>query len=173
MSEAFDMKKNKKLIEKFRRELLPLKELKGGLMPVLQLAQRTFGYLPKDILEIISYDMNKPLSEVYGVATFYSAYSLEPKGRYNVDVCTGTSCYSLGGEKILKKVQEILGIKVGEKTADSLFHLASSKCHGLCALSPVMTVNDDVYVNVKLEDVEDILSKYREGQYGFNRLTRN
>lgn len=152
---------NLEKIEELRKELQELKNLPGGLMPALQLAQRKFTYLPKRILDIVAQEMDKPIAEVYGVATFYSQYSLEPKGKYNVDVCTGTSCYSLGGEKILKKVEQILGIKVGNKTADGLFYLGSSKCHGFCALSPVMTVNDDVYVNVDVDKVEEILGKYK------------
>lgn len=161
MSDVFIEEDNLEKIQFLRSELKELKDLPGGLMPALQVAQREFGYLPKRILEIVAEEMDKPISEVYGVATFYSQYSLEPKGKYNVDVCTGTSCYALGGEKVLKKVEEILGIKVGKKTDDGLFYLGSSKCHGFCALSPIMTVNDDVYVNVKLDEVESILSKYR------------
>ena len=160
MSE-FNELENLDKIESLRNELRELKEVPGGLMPALQLAQRRFGYLPKRILEVVSEEMAKPLSEVYGVATFYSQYSLEPKGKYHIDVCTGTSCYVLGGEKILKRIEEILGIKVGKKTKDGLFSLGSSKCHGLCALSPVMTINQDTYVNVDIDKVEEILGKYR------------
>lgn len=161
MGDTFRVEEHEELIASFRQEMVELNKLRGGLMPILQLAQKKFGYLPEAILKIIEEDTQIPLAEIYGVATFYSAYSLEPKGKFNVDVCTGTSCYALGGEKLLKKVEEVLGIKVGTKTEDGHFHLASSKCHGLCALSPVMTVNEDVYVNVKLDEVEDILAKYR------------
>lgn len=161
MSDELSLKERSKLLEKLKLDLAELKDVPGGVMPALQLAQKVFGYLPKDVIEVVAKVMDKPLSEVYGVATFYSQYSLEPKGKYNIDVCTGTSCYSLGGEKVLSKVKEYLGIGVGERTADGKFYLASSKCHGLCALSPVMTVNDDTYVNVKIDDIPNILDKYR------------
>lgn len=161
MGDTFCMEKNAELVQKFRKEVAQLKEVRGGLMPILQLAQKTFGYLPEQILVVIEEETKIPLAEIYGVATFYSQYSLTPKGEINVDVCTGTSCYSLGGEKLLKKVEEVLGIKVGTKTEDGKFYLGSSKCHGLCAISPVMTVNEDVYVNVNIDEVEEILSKYR------------
>ena len=161
MGDTFSVEKNAELIAKFREEMAQLKEVQGGLMPILQLAQRTFGYLPEEILVIIEKDTKIPLAEIYGVATFYSQYSLTPKGEINVDVCTGTSCYSLGGEKLLAKVEEVLGIKCGSKTEDGKFYLGSSKCHGLCAISPVLTVNEDVYVNVNIDEVEEILSKYK------------
>lgn len=161
MGDTFQVEENQKLIESFRKEMMELNKLQGGLMPILQLAQKTFGYLPEAILKIISEDTRIPLAEIYGVATFYSEYSLEPKGKFNVDVCTGTSCYALGGESLLAKVEDVLGIKVGTKTEDGHFYLSSAKCHGLCALSPVMTVNEDVYVNVNPDEVEEILNKYR------------
>ena len=136
------------------------KDDKGALMPILQKAQDIYGYLPIEVQSIISNEMNVPLEKIYGIVTFYSQFSLYPKGKNNVSVCLGTACYVKGSGEIFIKLQELLGITDGECTADGKFSLESCRCIGACGLAPVMTVNDDVYGKLTVDDLEGILSKY-------------
>lgn len=135
---------------------------KGALMPVLQKAQGVYGYLPIEVQEIIATEMDIPLEKVYGVVTFYSQFSLNPKGKYTISVCLGTACYVKGSGDIFNKLSEILGIKGGETTADGKFSLVDCRCIGACGLAPVLTVNDDVYGRLTVDDVADILAKYND-----------
>ncbi|NLB89942.1 MAG: NADH-quinone oxidoreductase subunit NuoE, partial [Clostridiales bacterium] len=133
----------------------------GALMPVLQEAQGIFGYVPMDVQEIIADGLGTTLSEVYGVATFYSQFSLKPRGEYVVGVCMGTACYVKGAQQVLDKLIEELGIPVGETTADGRFTIDATRCVGACGLAPVMMVNDEVYGRLTPDDIPDILDKYR------------
>ncbi len=135
---------------------------KGALMPILQKAQDIYGYLPVEVQTIISDEMNIPLEKVYGVVTFYSQFSLSPKGKYKISVCLGTACYVKGSGDIFNKLQEKLGISGGECTADGKFSLEACRCIGACGLAPVLTVNEDVYGRLTVDDVEDILNKYAD-----------
>lgn len=137
------------------------KEDPGALMPVLQGAQEIYGYLPIEVQTMVAEGLDKPLSEVYGVATFYSQFSLNPKGKYQIGVCLGTACYVKGSNLIVEKIQEILGIKVGECTLDRKFSLDATRCIGACGLAPVMTINDDVYGKLEPDQIPDILAKYQ------------
>jgi len=139
-----------------------LRDQEGSLMPILQGAQEIYGYLPIEVMEIIATELDKPLEEVYGVATFYSQFTLNPKGRYKVSVCLGTACYVKGSGDIYAKLQEKLGIASGECTPDGEFSLEACRCIGACGLAPVMTVNDDVYGRLVPDDIDGILAKYRE-----------
>ncbi len=154
-----------KLTGEQREHLLSIidthKDTKGAVMPILQEAQDMFGYLPKEVQEIVAERLNIPLEEVYGVSTFYSQFSLTPKGKYNISVCLGTACYVKGADKIIKKVSELLKIEPETCTKDGKFSLTACRCIGACGLAPVMTVNDDVYGRLKPEDVEGILAKYK------------
>ena len=134
----------------------------GALMPVLQQAQDIYGYLPIEGQQMIAEEMNIPLEKVYGVSTFYSQFSLNPKGKYRISVCLGTACYVKGSGDVFSKLQSILGIKGGEITADGKFSLQDCRCIGACGLAPVMTVNDDVYGKLTGDEKElrDILAKY-------------
>ncbi len=132
----------------------------GGLMPVLQGAQEIYGYLPIEVQQMIADGLNISLSEVYGVATFYSQFSLTPKGKNRISVCLGTACYVKGADKILEAVEKKLGIKSGECTADGLFSLDSTRCIGACGLAPVMMINDEVYGKLTPEQVNSIIDKY-------------
>jgi NADP-reducing hydrogenase subunit HndA len=136
------------------------KDEKGALMPILQKAQGIYGYLPIEVQTIISNEMNVPLEKIYGIVTFYSQFSLSPKGKYNVSVCLGTACYVKGSGDIFSKLQEVLGVKDGECTDDGKFSLESCRCIGACGLAPVMTINEDVYGKLSLDDLEGILAKY-------------
>ncbi len=136
------------------------KERKGALMPVLHEGQKIFGCLPLEVQRKISEELRIPLSEVYGVVTFYSQFSLEPKGEYVIGVCMGTACYVKGSQDIIDKVQEIINIEPGENSEDGKFTLVATRCIGACGLAPVITINEDVYGRLKVEDVPGILEKY-------------
>lgn len=133
---------------------------KGSLMPIMQKAQEIYGYLPIEVQTIISDEMNIPLEKIYGIATFYSQFSLYPKGKYRISVCLGTACYVKGSGDIFNKLKEILGIDDGECTPDGKFSLDSCRCVGACGLAPVIMINDDVYGKLTTDDVEGILKKY-------------
>jgi NADP-reducing hydrogenase subunit HndA len=137
------------------------KDDRGALMPILQKAQGIYGYLPIEVQTIISNEMNVPLEKLYGIVTFYSQFSLNPKGQFNVSVCLGTACYVKGSGDIFNKLQELLGVKDGGCTPDGKFSLESCRCIGACGLAPVMTVNEDVYGKLTVDDLEGILEKYR------------
>lgn len=132
----------------------------GALMPVLQGAQSIYGYLPIEVQKIISDKMGIPMEKIYGVVTFYAQFSLYPKGKYNISVCLGTACYVKGSGDIYDKLQEVLQIGGGECTADGKFSLEACRCIGACGLAPVLTVNEDVYGRLTVDDVADILAKY-------------
>jgi NADP-reducing hydrogenase subunit HndA len=134
----------------------------GALMPVLQEAQEIYGYLPYEVQNIIARELKISLEEVYGVATFYSQFSLNPKGKYKVSVCLGTACYVKGSGDINEKVKQILGISDGDCTEDGLFSIEACRCVGACGLAPVMMINDEVYGRLTPDDVETILNKYRD-----------
>lgn len=133
---------------------------KGALMPVLQQAQEVYGYLPQEVMKIISDELGFPMAEIYGVATFYSQFSLNPKGKYKISVCLGTACYVKGSGDVFEKLSQRLGIKSGECTPDGKFSLEACRCIGACGLAPVITVNDDVYGRLLPDDIDDILAKY-------------
>ena len=134
---------------------------KGALMPILQEAQDIYGYLPIEVQTLISDELNVPLEKIYGIVTFYSQFSLNPKGKYKVSVCLGTACYVKGSGDIFNKLEDILGIKDGECTPDGKFSLESCRCIGACGLAPVLTVNEDVYGKLTLDDLDGIISKYK------------
>lgn len=161
MEFKFDLEKNKEKIDEFKIFIDRNKEKQGALMPVLQKAQDLFGYLPVEVLEMISKGLAVPLAEVYGVVTFYSQFSLIPKGEFKVGVCLGTACYVRGAQDILNKVVEELGIESGKTTPDMKFSLTATRCIGACGLAPVISVNDDVYGRLKPEDIKGIFDKYR------------
>ncbi len=137
-----------------------LKDEKGALMPILQKAQDIYGYLPIEVQTIISNEMNVPLEKIYGVVTFYSQFSLYPKGKYKISVCLGTACYVKGSGNIFNKLVEKLGIEGGECTADGKFSLEACRCIGACGLAPVLTVNEDVYGRLTVDEIDKILAKY-------------
>ncbi len=134
---------------------------KGALMPILQKAQDIYGYLPVEVQTIISNELNVPLEKIYGIVTFYSQFSLYPKGKYKVSVCLGTACYVKGSGDIFNKLVEMLGVKDGECTPDGNFSLESCRCIGACGLAPVITINEDVYGKLTLDDLDGIIAKYK------------
>lgn len=136
------------------------KSMPGVAMPALQKAQEIYGYLPIEVQRIVADALDKPLAEIYGIATFYSQFSLCPKGAYRVSVCLGTACYVKGSGKIYELLQSKLGISGGECTADGKFSLDACRCIGACGLAPVMTINDDVYGRLTGDELDGILAKY-------------
>lgn len=137
------------------------KDTKGALIPVLHEAQELYGYLPMNVQKHISEGLEIPLTEIYGVVTFYTQFSLKPKGMFRISTCMGTACYVKGASQILDKLQEKLGIKVGDCTEDGRFSLDACRCIGACGLAPVMMINDDVYGRLTPDEIESILDKYR------------
>ena len=149
--------------EKLKAVIARHKNEKGSIMPCLQEAQEIYGYLPVEVQTMIAKGLEVPLEEVFGVSTFYSQFSLTPKGKYNVSVCLGTACYVKGAAAVLEQITKNLGIQPEECTADGLFSLTACRCVGACGLAPVMTINDEVYGRLVPEDVDGILEKYKSG----------
>jgi len=133
----------------------------GGVIQVLQQAQGLIGYLPAPIIKTISRDLRIPLSEVYGIISFYHFFSTVPKGKHVIQVCMGTSCYVKGGQRILNALKKEWGLEPGGITADGRFSLETVRCLGCCGLSPVMAVGEDVHSKVKASEIKDILDSYR------------
>ncbi|MDE6035553.1 MAG: NAD(P)H-dependent oxidoreductase subunit E [Ruminococcus sp.] len=136
------------------------KDDKGALMPILQKAQAIYGYLPIEVQKIISDNTGISLEKIYGVVTFYAQFSLYPKGEHTISVCLGTACYVKGSGEIFEKLQEMLGISDGECTEDGKFSLEACRCIGACGLAPVLTVGEDVYGRLTVEDIDHIIAKY-------------
>ena len=141
----------------------------GALIPVLQIAQNMFGYLPEAALKKISIRLNKPFSEVAGVVGFYSFFSTEPRGKYLVRVCLGTACYVRGGKEVLNALKKELKIDVGQTTEDRVFSLDVGRCFGACGLAPVIMVNDDVHQRVKPVKITELMDVYRNKENGIEK----
>lgn len=137
------------------------KGVRGATIPVLHEAQDIYGYLPIEVQKMIAEGLDVPLAEIYGIVTFYTQFSLNPKGEYPIGVCLGTACYVKGSGDILNKFKELLGIDVGECTEDGKFSLDATRCIGACGLAPVITIGDDVHGKLVVDDVEKILKKYQ------------
>ncbi|SFD88803.1 NADH-quinone oxidoreductase subunit NuoE family protein [Thermophagus xiamenensis] len=132
----------------------------GELINVLHEAQNLLGYLPAEVQEIVAEELNVSVAHVYGVVTFYSFFSMLPKGKHPISICMGTACYVRGAEKVLEEFKRRLDIKVGETTPDGKFSLSCLRCVGACGLAPVITIGERVYGRVSPEDVKKILDEY-------------
>jgi len=149
--------------EKQLKELIAAhKEQRGALMPVLQQAQEIYGYLPIEVQTMIAEGLGIPLEEVYGVATFYGQFSLNPKGKYQIAVCMGTACYVRGAGAVLERIEQKLGTERGSITPDGKFSIDATRCLGACGLAPVMTINGEVYGRLVPADVDRILDEYMQ-----------
>ena len=161
--------------EKLKAVIEESKSTPGCLMHILQEAQGIYGFLPMSVQKTIAEGLGISLSEVYGVVTFYSQFSLKPKGKHRISVCLGTpkgkhrisvclgtACYVKGSDKILSEIEKELGIACGECTEDGLFSIDSCRCVGACGLAPVMMIGDEVYGKLTPESVKGILDKYRK-----------
>ena len=133
----------------------------GAPIRVLQKVQGLIGYLPREALEAVSSEMRIPLSELYGITSFYSFFSMVPKGKYVIQVCLGTSCYVKGSQKIIDSLKKDFGLESGNTTPDGKFSLQTVRCLGCCGLSPVLAVNENVHRKVKPSKLKEILSSYR------------
>ena len=143
-----------KIIEKYKAE-------PGGLIPLLEEAQALLGYLPITVQKQISNKTNIPLSRIYGVATFYSFFTMIPRGKHTVKVCLGTACYVKGGKEIKEIIEKEFGVKTGEITSDRMFTYETVRCLGVCGLAPVIVVDGEVYAKVKFSKVKEILEQYK------------
>jgi NADH:ubiquinone oxidoreductase subunit E len=137
------------------------KNQQGALMPVLHETQELFGYLPEEAQKRISEALDISMAEIYGVATFYSRFTLKPRGKYTIGVCLGTACYVKNAQGIIDKIKKEINVGAGETTEDGLFTLEATRCIGCCGLAPVMTIGEDVYGKIVPEDVVDIIKKYQ------------
>ena len=131
------------------------------LMMILSDIQKEYGYIPLEVQELVSLLTGIPTSEIYGVVTFYSFFSLTPKGKYVIGVCLGTACYVKGSQLVLDKFEELLKIKPGETSEDGLFTLDALRCVGACAIAPAVSINGKVYPMVQVSQVENIIKEYR------------
>lgn len=132
---------------------------KDNLIPILNEVQEKYGYIPKVAqLEISNY-LKIPMAEIYGVVTFYSRFTLEPKGKYNISVCLGTACYVKGSQKILDRLKDRLKIEEGKTTEDGKFSIDTTRCVGACGIAPVFTVNDEVYGRATVKKLDEVLDK--------------
>jgi NADH:ubiquinone oxidoreductase subunit E len=146
--------------ERLNEILEEYKYKEGGLIPVLQIAQGLFGFLPEDVLHQIAKKMDKPYSEVAGVVGFYSFFSTQPRGDNVIKVCLGTACYVRGSKQVLDSIKKELKIDIGETTEDKIFSLEVARCFGACGLAPAIMINDDVHQRVKPSRIKQILAPY-------------
>ncbi|MGL4773084.1 MAG: NADH-quinone oxidoreductase subunit NuoE [Clostridium sp.] len=156
------MCKNCSKFEKLEEFIAKQTQKESALIAVLHQAQELYGYLSKETLELISERLEVPLSKVYGVVTFYSYFTTEPKGKYVISICTGTACFVKGAGEILEEFKTKLNIKEGETTRDGLFTIDTLRCVGACGLAPVVTINDKIYGKLTKYDVENVLNEYKE-----------
>lgn len=139
-----------------------IKGTKGALMTALQKAQDIYGYLPIQVQKMVAQGLDLRLGEVYGVATFYSQFSLEPKGKYVISVCMGTACYVKDAGVILNKLSEVFKVPVSQCTEDGKFSLEACRCIGACGLAPVITINEAVFGRLSVDDIDGIYEKYKD-----------
>jgi len=147
--------------DKLQEILSKYKDSKDNLIQILNEVQEYYGYIPKSAQFEISKQMNIPMAEIYGVITFYSRFTLKPKGKYNIAVCLGTACFVKGSEKILDRLKDKLKIDVGQTTDDGMFSIEATRCVGACGLAPVFTVNDEVYGKATPDMVDRIIEEYK------------
>ncbi len=152
---------NEKNFAKLDQVIEENKDRKGALMPILHEAQNIFGALPIEVQKVISEKLDISLAEIYGVVTFYSQFSLVPKGEFVVGLCLGTACYVKGAQNILDRLETELGIKVGETSKDGKFTLEATRCLGCCGLAPVMVINEKVYGRLEPAQITGILEQYK------------
>lgn len=147
-------------VEKIREICQSFGNNPGELINVLHKTQGAFGYLPAEVQEVVADCLNIPVAKVYGVVTFYSFFTMLPKGKHPISICTGTACYVRGAEKVLEEFKKSLNIQVGETTPDGKFSLSCLRCVGACGLAPVAMIGEKVYGRVAPENVKDILKEY-------------
>ena len=145
----------KKIVKKYPQE-------KDQLIAILNDIQEKYGYIPKQAQKVISEELSIPMAEIYGVITFYSRFTLTPKGKYNISICLGTACYVKGSQKLLDRAKERLKIEAGEVTPDGKFSIDEVRCVGACGLAPVFMVNEEVYGNATVKLFDEVMDKYEK-----------
>ncbi|MBI9053764.1 MAG: NADH-quinone oxidoreductase subunit NuoE [Bacteroidales bacterium] len=150
-----DLNKIKEICKSFNNE-------EGELINVLHKTQEHFGYLPAEIQEVVAQELNMSVAKVYGVVTFYSFFTMLPKGKFPISICTGTACYVRGADNVLQEFKRQLGIEVGETSEDGKYSLSCLRCVGACGLAPVVLVGDKTYGRVSAEGVKEILAEYQD-----------
>ncbi|HRR98368.1 MAG TPA: NAD(P)H-dependent oxidoreductase subunit E [Candidatus Syntrophosphaera sp.] len=149
------------LYERLKEVIEETKSMRNPLIEVLRQAQDIFGYLPIEVQEFIAQEMNVPASKIYGVITFYNYFTMKPRGKYTINLCMGTACYVKGAPRLAQMMEEELGVKVGETTADGRFTLSAVRCVGACSLAPVFVIGEDTYGRVDTRDkMSAILKRY-------------
>lgn len=143
-------------------DTLSISDKGSALIPVLHKAQTIFGYLPQDVQAHIADRLDVSIAKVYGVVSFYTFFTMEPRGKYNISVCLGTACFVAGADAVLKEFEKVLQIKSGETTPDFKFSMIPVRCVGACSLAPIVMINDKVYPRVKVSEVANILAEYEE-----------
>jgi NADH:ubiquinone oxidoreductase subunit E len=171
MSACAEQATEGELLGRLEEVLKEYKDKSGNLIPVLQIAQGIFGYLPENVLKRIALALGKSYSEVAGVVGFYSFFSTVPRGKHLIRVCLGTACYVRGGKLVLEALKQELGIDVGETTEDRLFSLEVARCFGACGLAPTIMIGEEVRQRVKPARIRAILEEYRGGGNGGNGKT--
>ena len=147
-------------VEKIKELCKKFNNCSGELINVLHGAQEMFGYLPAEVQELIAEELNVSVANVYGVVSFYSFFSMLPKGKYPISICMGTACYVRGAEKVVDEFKHLLNIKVGDTTPDGKFSLSCLRCVGACGLAPVVTIGSKVYGRVAADEVKKIIAEY-------------
>lgn len=153
---------DKKVKEETKEILKKYPKEKDQLIMILNDVQEKYGYIPKQSQMAISEYLSMPMAEIYGVITFYSRFTLSPKGKYNIAVCLGTACFVKGSEQILERVKQKLGIDVGQTTEDGKFSIDATRCVGACGLAPVFSVNDEVHGKATVQMVDEVIEKYQK-----------
>ena len=148
-------KRVEEIIAEYKNENTPL-------MMILSQVQKEYGYIPFEVQEIVSEKLGIPVSEIYGVVTFYSFFSLKPKGKFVIGVCLGTACYVKGAQQICDKFSELLGIKPGETTEDGLFTIDALRCIGACGIAPAVSINGKVYPKMSVNQIQQVINEYRK-----------
>ncbi|KAF5056872.1 NADP-reducing hydrogenase subunit HndA [bioreactor metagenome] len=162
MIKGLDVRANERQFIELKEYIDSIRQSQGILMQTLHKAQEIFGYLPIEVQKFIAHEVDVPLAEVYGVATFYTQFSITPKGKHKIGVCLGTACYVKGSQLVLDKLSKELNISVGGTTEDNEFTLEATRCLGCCGLAPVMMIDGDVYGKLEPKKIPEILAKYKD-----------
>ncbi len=138
------------------------KNIDGGILGALHEVQNEYGYIPEIAQKYLSKELNVPMSKIYGIITFYSRFTLKPKGKHHIQVCLGTACYVKGADKVLERFKQKLGIDEGKTTKDGMFSLESVRCIGACGLAPAIVIDKEVYGKMDEKKVDELIEKYKE-----------
>ena len=138
------------------------KKVDGGIIGALHEVQNTYGYIPEEAQKYLSKELNVPMSKIYGIITFYSRFTLKPKGKHHIQVSLGTACYVKGADKVLERFKQKLNIDDGKTTEDGMFSLESVRCIGACGLAPAIVIDNEVYGKVDEKKVDELIEKYKE-----------